>query len=173
MLNNTEWGKYSGCNRKCFINAVKIGNYVLIVGQVKIGLGRHRYENFTTYHHPILYDNILDDEWNYTKNKFLVTLGHDVLVGENAIIQNNLLIGNGAVIAGGAVVTNSVSPYAIVGGNPARIIKYRFSKEIINLLERTLWWDLDLGELSTKVNELQELVGYSRNSFMNKYWLKK
>ena len=173
ILNKTSWGKNSGCNKACFLNRVSIGNYVSIAGNVKAGLGRHRSENFTTFHSPLLYDKKLDNEWEYTQKEFLITIGHDVWVGENIIIHNNLSIGNGAVIAGGSVVTKSVPPYAIVGGNPARLIKYRFPKEIIDLLEVTKWWEKDIEELKEMVNDLQTLVGYNRQSFMNKYWAEK
>ena len=173
VIQNTSWGKYSGCNINCFLNRVKIGNYVSIAGGVKAGLGRHRYENFTTYHSPLLYDAKLDDEWNYTDKEFLIKINHDVWIGENVIIQNGITIGTGAVVASGSIVTKSVPPYAIVGGNPAKIIKYRFPEDIRISLMKTNWWDYDMDELAPKVEQLQELVGYSRSSFMAMYWKEK
>ncbi len=70
-----------------------------------------------------------------------VTIGHDVWVGTHAIIMGGLTIGDGAFVAAGAVVTNDVPPYAIVGGVPARLIKYRFTPETISLIRQTAWWD--------------------------------
>lgn len=77
-----------------------------------------------------------------------LTIGNDVWVGKDAIIVSSChSIGNGAVIAAGSVVTKDVPPYAIVGGVPARIIKYRFSDEIIALLEKSQWWTFSPHEL--------------------------
>lgn len=70
-------------------------------------------------------------------------------------------------------MTKSVPPYAIVGGNPAEIIKYRFPEDIRISLIKTNWWDFDMDELSLKIEQLQELVGYSRSSFMAMYWKEK
>ena len=68
-------------------------------------------------------------------------IGHDVWVGQNAAILSGVTIGNGAVVAGFSVVTKDVPPYAIVGGNPARIIRYRFTPDQIAALLRIAWWD--------------------------------
>lgn len=68
-------------------------------------------------------------------------MGNDVLIGSHSLILGGVTIGNGAVVAAGAVVTKDVPPYAIVGGVPASIIKYRFSQDIINKLQELRWWD--------------------------------
>jgi len=169
-INHSSWGKYSGANTNCFLNRVKVGNYVSIASHVKIGLGRHRLENFTTYHSPVLYDSVKDNEINYSDENYLVVIGHDVWIGENIIINNGCHIGNGAVIAGGSVVCKSVPPFAIVGGNPAKLIKYRFSDEIIEELNKVKWWEQDLELLRKNKKKLQELVGYDRENFMSNYW---
>jgi acetyltransferase-like isoleucine patch superfamily enzyme len=70
-----------------------------------------------------------------------IIIGNDVWIGANVTIMDNVRIGNGAVIAAGAVVTKDVPPYAVVGGNPAKIIKKRFSEEQIAALLRIKWWD--------------------------------
>lgn len=71
-----------------------------------------------------------------------VTVGNDVWIGANVIIMDGLKIGDGAVIGANAVVTHDVPPYAIVGGIPARIIRYRFEPEIIKKLLALQWWNL-------------------------------
>lgn len=68
-------------------------------------------------------------------------VGHDVWIGYEAVIMPGVTIGNGAIIAARAVVTSDVAPYTIVGGNPARVIKQRFSDEQIALLQQIAWWD--------------------------------
>jgi hypothetical protein len=71
-----------------------------------------------------------------------VTIGNDVWIGENVFVRDNTKIGDGAVLGLGALVTGNVPPYAIVGGNPAQIIKYRFSEDEIKALQELAWWNL-------------------------------
>lgn len=70
-----------------------------------------------------------------------VKIGNDVWIGTRAMILDGITIGDGAVIGAGAVVTKNVPPYAIVGGVPAKIIKYRFSQDKINELLASQWWN--------------------------------
>jgi acetyltransferase-like isoleucine patch superfamily enzyme len=71
-----------------------------------------------------------------------IIIGHDVWVGQNAIILSGVSIGNGAVIGAGSVVAKDVEPYAIVAGNPARFVRYRFPAETIAKLQAVEWWGL-------------------------------
>lgn len=68
-------------------------------------------------------------------------VGNDVWIGARALIMSGVNIGNGAVVAAGSVVTKDVPPYAIVGGNPAKIIRYRFDASVIDKLQQIAWWD--------------------------------
>lgn len=70
-----------------------------------------------------------------------VTIGHDVWVGARAMILSGVTIGNGAVIGAGAVVAKDVPPYAVVVGNPAKVVKHRFSEHQIEALQNIAWWD--------------------------------
>jgi len=72
-----------------------------------------------------------------------ITVGNDVWIGHGAIVLPGVQIGDGAVVGAGAVVTRSVPPYAIVGGSPARLIRYRFSQDIISKLLTIRWWHWD------------------------------
>lgn len=83
-------------------------------------------------------------------------LGNDVWVGSNVLINGGVKIGDGAVIAAGAVVVKDVPPYAIVGGVPAKIIRYRFSPEIIEKLLELKWWNLDDEILKEKIGFFQK-----------------
>lgn len=76
-----------------------------------------------------------------------IKIGHDVWIGANVRLRGGIEIGNGAIIASDSLVTKSVPPFAIVGGNPAKIIKYRFPEEVANLLQSSEWWDIELHEL--------------------------
>ena len=85
------------------------------------------------------------------------TIEHDVWIGYGAIILPSVThIATGAVIGAGAVVSKNVPPYAVVVGNPARIVRYRFSKETIEKLLASKWWEKDIDELKPHLKEFQQ-----------------
>ena len=79
-------------------------------------------------------------------------IGHDVWIGTNAIILPWVTVGTGAVIGAGSVVTKDVSPYAIVGWVPAKVIKYRFEPDIIDKLIVSEWWNWDIEKIQKNYN---------------------
>lgn len=81
-------------------------------------------------------------------------IGHDVWIGYGAMIMPGVNVGNGAVIASAAVVTRDVPAYAIVGGNPASIIRHRYDPETIARLERIAWWDWDAAKVTRNVRAI-------------------
>lgn len=116
-----------------------IGNYCSLAGEVKFLLsGNHQYDIISTYPYELLVMN--DSSAGIAVAKGNIEVGDDVWIGENAIICSGVTIGQGAIVAAGAVVTKHVPPYAIVGGNPAKVIKYRFSEEV---REKLMWVCLD------------------------------
>ena len=76
-----------------------------------------------------------------------VEIGNDVWIGNNVIIKSGVTIGTGAIIGAGAVVTKDVLPYEVVGGVPAKHIKYRFDDSVIDGLLESRWWDLPIDKL--------------------------
>lgn len=97
------------------------------------------------------------DKWLVGFNP--LEIGNDVWIGANAVILPEVnKIGNGAVIGAGSVVNKDIPPYAIVLGNPARIIKYRFSEDIIKRLEEEKWWEKDIEDLSKDIGEFQKEI---------------
>ena len=87
-------------------------------------------------------------------------IGNDVWIGVNAVILPEVSrIGDGAVIGAGAVVSRDVPPYAVVLGNPARIVKYRFSEDVIAALLAEKWWEKDIEEISGRIQEFQTPLG--------------
>jgi len=91
-------------------------------------------------------------------------IGNDVWMGRNATVIAGVSIGDGAVIAAGAVVTKDVPPYAIVGGIPAKIIRYRFAPEQIEALLRIRWWDWDDRTIANRFDDFLDI-----DSFIRKY----
>lgn len=84
-----------------------------------------------------------------------VIIGNDCWIGSNVTILGGVTVHDGAVIGAGAVVTKDVPPYAVVGGNPAKIIKYRFEEDVCKKLQRTSWWDWSDEELLASKMDLQ------------------
>ncbi|HVU91842.1 MAG TPA: CatB-related O-acetyltransferase [Jatrophihabitans sp.] len=117
-----------------------VGNYCSIGGTYLLG-GQHAVEHVTTY--PLRINLGLDGAGT-DGNPALrgdIVVGSDVWTGYGSWIMSGLTIGDGAVVATGAVVTKDVPPYAIVGGTPAKVIKYRFSEEQRAALLEIKWWD--------------------------------
>lgn len=92
-----------------------------------------------------------DYEKSPLRNNREVVIGNDVWIGANAIILPGVKIGNGAVIAAGAVVVKDVDAYAVVGGVPAKVLKYRFAKKDIELLEQVKWWEWEMEDIEKNI----------------------
>lgn len=89
-----------------------------------------------------------------------LNIGNDVWIGHNALIHPHVrTIDDGAVIGAGAVVNKDVPPYAVVVGNPARIVRFRFSKEVIQELLDSKWWDKSIEELKPHIRDFQQFMG--------------
>lgn len=89
------------------------------------------------------------------QRKGQVLIGNDVWIGNGVTILGGVRIGNGAVVAAGSVVVKDVPPYAVVGGNPAKIIKYRFPEDVIHKLQRIAWWNWSSKEISDRKEDMQ------------------
>lgn len=144
FLLNTVVGDYTyiGGNNK-IQNAV-IGKFCSIGPEVRIGLGIHPLHLKSTY--PGFYTNSeyyrVEKQYDFTGEEYKqVEIGHDVWIGARATILDGVKIGDGAVIAAGAVVTKDVPSYAIVGGVPAKVIKYRFDENRVKELLVEQWWN--------------------------------
>lgn len=145
---------------------LSVGSFCSIANDVKIYLGGEHQMRFVTSY-PLKHYLKLDQlDVNDQPTKGDVIIGSDVWLGGNCTILSGVTIGNGAVIANGAVVVKDVPPYAIVGGNPAKIIRYRFLPEDIERLLEVKWWAWPLDEIRQcaplLLNEnLNELYSYA------------
>lgn len=129
--------------------SLNIGNYTSIAKDVKVEIGLnldHDYHRITNYG-----ISHLEGHENYTeyiiKRKNFLDVGSDVWIGRGCVIKSGIHIGDGAVVASNSYVVKDVPRYAIVGGNPAQVIKYRFDDAIIADLDELQWWEMSETEL--------------------------
>lgn len=131
---------------------LSIGNYCSIAKNVQIYLGgNHRLDWVTTFPFPAFFQNAAHIN-DFETAKGNVTIGSDVWLCENCTILSGVSIGHGAVITNGAIVTKDVLPYEVVGGNPAKHIRWRFDEVTRNALLRSAWWDWPEDELLSIVD---------------------
>ncbi|MBR1729648.1 MAG: CatB-related O-acetyltransferase [Selenomonadaceae bacterium] len=133
---------------------IEVGNFTSISWLITLEMGLnndHRPEHVSTYALAALDWRAPEAFYQNTWPSGTIKIGSDVWIGRGCCFKASgdkpLIIGNGAVIAADSVVVSDVPPFAIVGGNPAKVIKYRFKKEIIDALERIQWWNWDLDKL--------------------------
>lgn len=155
---NVEVGKYTyGALQVLNYNEnvkLKIGNFCSIGGNVLFLLSaEHKIDSISTYPFKV---RCLHETDNEAISKGDIIVDDDVWIGQNAIILSGVHIGKGAVVAAGAVVTKNVPPYAIVGGNPAQIIKYRFSEDIVAELLKVDYSKLTKEMIRNHINDLYD-----------------
>lgn len=154
------YGSYIGANCECH---VKVGRFTSIgKGFTTLG-GRHPYTYPYVTTCPMFFstakqngitfvENNYFDEHSLINDKYDVEIGNDVWINAKVSIVSGVHIGDGAVLLSGTVVTKDVPPYAIVGGIPARILKYRYSQDDINYLLELKWWNKPINWLKLNAN---------------------
>ena len=133
------------------------GRYCSVAKNLTILLVHHRHNTVSTH-----------SDFSNMFSKGHLCVGNDVWIGANVTLMDGITIGDGAIIGANAVVTKSVPPYAIVVGNPGKIIKYRFSQEIIEQLLKIQWWACEkevLLDLGINTENIQEFI----NNFLNQF----
>ena len=138
---------------------LSIGRFCSIAIGVSLLLGNHRMDLVSTYPFKVLAnywpgaEQGLEDH----EDRSGIAIGSDVWLGAHATIVAGVQVGSGAVVAAGAVVTNSVPPYAIVGGNPARVIRFRCTEPQIESLLEIAWWDWPNEKVRAQISSLTKL----------------
>ena len=131
-----------------FRKGTKIGNYCSIYHTVQAFNANHPMNTLST--HPFFYNPALGySEKNFSTYTNL-TIGNDVFIGHNAIILPSVTyIGDGAVIGAGSLVNKNIAPYSVAVGNPCRVVRRRYNKEIIEKITKLKWWEKSI-EYNTK-----------------------
>ena len=161
-LENSRVDIYKGSEAK-----IIIGNYCSISKDVVfITGGIHPMDRVSTYPFHIRFklDGRYINGMPFTKGDIII--GNDVWIGTNVTILSGVKIGDGAVIATNSIVTKDLPPYSIVGGNPARIIRFRFSQDIIDDLLRIKWWDWSDEKV---IESVTQLFSQDIKEFINKH----
>jgi acetyltransferase-like isoleucine patch superfamily enzyme len=136
---------------------LKVGKFCSIAANVVVYTGgNHRTDWVTTYPFGHVNNHIFNtfDGKGCPKSNGDVIIGNDVWIGSNSVIMSGITVGDGSVIANNSHVVKNVEPYSIVGGNPAKLIKYRFSDEQIKKLLEIKWWDWS----TEKINQFCPLL---------------
>lgn len=165
-LTEVDLGDFTYIANGTKITKTKIGKFCAIGPNVLCGLGKHPSRNFISIH-PIFYSLAKQAQQTFVKKSLFeeyqqINIGHDVWIGANAIILDGTKIGNGAIIGAGSVVTKDVPPYAIVAGNPARLIRFRFDTEQIQLIENSKWWDKETAWLQQHAESFQSFDHFKK-----------
>lgn len=152
-------GAYTYISANTDVENAEIGKFCSVADHCRIGMGRHEMKFLSTS--PIFEQNVNATKSTWTDRKVdntkteRVYIGNDVWIGSHAMILGGVKVGDGAVIGAGAVVVKDVPPYAIVGGVPAKIIRYRFLPEIIERLVRLQWWTMPEEQIKNNIQLFQ------------------
>jgi phosphonate metabolism protein (transferase hexapeptide repeat family) len=170
-LLEVELGDYSYVVNDSDIAYAKIGKFTSIAAMTRINPGNHPMDRASqshfSYRASVYFDGECDeDEFFAWRRAHQVIIGHDVWIGHAAIVLPGRRIGTGAVIGAGAVVTKDVPAYAVAVGNPARVLRQRFSDDIAARMQALAWWDWPHEQLRAALPDFRALTA---EQFLDKY----
>jgi phosphonate metabolism protein (transferase hexapeptide repeat family) len=161
-LLEVQMSDYSYVENDSDIAYCSIGKFCSIAAMTRINPGNHPMQRASqshfTYRASAYFEGEEDeDEFFAWRRAQPVVIAHDVWIGHGAIVLPGRSIGIGAVVAAGALVTKDVAPYAIVAGNPARLIRRRFPADVADRLLRLAWWNWDHEQLRRALPDFRRL----------------
>lgn len=164
-------GDYSYTARFADIAYSTLAKFVNVAAFTRINPGEHPHHRASLHHFMYRSSYYWPDEpdekhvfdWRRSRP---VSIGNDTWIGHGAVIMKGVTVGDGAVIASNAVVTKDVPPYAIVGGLPAKFIKWRHSPAVAERLQAMAWWNWDHEQLRLALPDFRSL---SAEAFLEKY----
>lgn len=169
-ISNSVIGGNTYMANGCEFSNAKIGRFCSIAQNVQMAVGRHPSSTFVSTS-PLFYSensylgkglNIDNRFCEYVKtaNGYSLEIGNDVWIGMNVTILEGVTIGDGAIIAACSCVVKDVPPYAIVGGVPAKIIRYRFEEEDIQKLMHAKWWNWTEEEIKKQAHTFSDIKDF-------------
>ncbi len=169
IIEESSFGDYSYAFGDVSIIYSRIGKFCSLASHVRINpvnhpMWRASQHHFTYRRRQYGFHRVDDHDFFAWRRQAQCNIGHDAWIGHAAIVMPGVQIGIGAVVGSGAVVTKNVSPYEIVVGIPARVIKKRFSDDIIRKLVSTAWWDWDRETMKQRFEDFVDI-----NLFVEKY----
>lgn len=147
---NSYIGKYGFISSNCAIYDADLGNYVSLGGGVQIGAMEHPVTDLST-------NTFLCDSYPHGKK---TTIEDDVWIAGQSIIRQGVTIGLGAVVGANSFVNKDVPPFAVVVGSPAKVIKYRFSKEIQDELLASRYWEYSPNKAREILDNIRKRYNY-------------
>lgn len=168
ILKKVVIGDYSYIGDKCAICRTNIGKYCSIGPSLETSPGRHPTRSFVSTH-PIFYSTLKQCGISYSDKEYFdeysrIEIGNDVWIGAHAIVLDGVNINDGAIVGAGAVVTKNVPAFSVVGGIPAKVIRYRFDAETIEFLIEFKWWNRDPDWVRQNYKEF-----HNAETFVRKY----
>lgn len=176
MAGNRYVGKWTYGDINIFgeLNDVYVGNYCSIATNVLFDCGlNHNYHNLSNYPFNNFFKKECGDLSNNVMTRGDIIIGSDVWIGRDTIIMSGVTIGDGAIVGAKSIVTKNVEPYSIVGGVPAKHIKYRFESDVIKTLMNIQWWKYPENEVRRisrilMTNDIDGLMDFHKNNMGNK-----